>query len=189
MDDHTNGAGTDPQNPQEHRGPVEISALRARTGLAGFLLSRRWPDSVEEWGEFLLMAVRIAAAPGMLAQSTVFRVREELPDEPLPGAVGIVIAEGCVVGAGAVVPAGAGATLPPGLVVLHPPGQLPVSRMPSEVASGCVLLPGLPHLGLDHRAAWAASDYSGTISQMRTRAHLDPSSDVDTAVLAMLLAA
>lgn len=166
------------------RGPVEVSALHAGTGLAGFLLSNRWPDTTQEWGEFLLLAVQLAAVPGMLGRSTVFRVREELPDEPVPGAVGVVLAEGEVVGEHALPLARFAHPTPPGLVVLHPP------RGAGEpVASGCVLLPGLPHLGLDHRAAWAAADRTGHVSELRTRGDVDPARDVDTAVLALLLAA
>lgn len=46
----------------------------------------------------------MASVPGMLPTSTVFRVREELPDEPAPGTVGLVLAEGPVVGENAVLP-------------------------------------------------------------------------------------
>lgn len=177
------------RDPRRQSGAVEISALHGRAGLAGFLVSRRWPASVDEWGEFLLMAVRIAAAPGMLEQSTVFRVREELPDDPMPDAVGLVIAEGPVLGDRALPPTPVDDHLPPGLVVLHPPGVLSRRAAAGDVASGCVLLPGLLYLGLDHRAAWAQADRAGTVSELRTRANVDPSSDVDTAVLAMLIAA
>jgi hypothetical protein len=31
-------------------------------------------------------------------------------------------------------------------------------------ASGCVLLPGIPHLGLEHRAAWAETKPDGTVT-------------------------
>ena len=187
----------------ESRGAVEISALQGRTGLAGFLVAQRWPDNVHEWGEFLLMAVKIAAVPGMLGCSTVFRVREEVPEADVPGVVGIVISEGPVVGPRSAAGAGAGGVgvmgvgagavadcaLPPGLVVLHPPGTVSAREAPQEVASGCVLLPGLPHLGLDHQAAWARSDRLGSLSEMHTNGHVDPDGDVDTAVLALFLAA
>jgi hypothetical protein len=56
-------------------------------------------------------------------------------------------------------------------------------------ASGCVLLPGLPYLGLDHRAAWVETEADGTVTSMISRVSLDPNSDPDTAILAMLLAA
>jgi uncharacterized protein (TIGR02996 family) len=56
-------------------------------------------------------------------------------------------------------------------------------------ASGCVLLPGLPHLGLDHRAAWVEAESDGTVTSMVSRVGIDPISDPDTAILAMLLAA
>lgn len=176
----------------ETRRAVEISALQGRSGLAGFLVAQRWPDNVHEWGEFLLMAVKIAAVPGMLGCSMVFRVKEEVPDADVPGVVGMVIAEGPVMGQGprpSTTSLSAAAVVPPGLVVLHPPGTASVREVPEDVACGCVLLPGIPYLGLDHQAAWARSDRLGTLSEMHTNGHVDPNGDVDTAVLAMFLAA
>jgi hypothetical protein len=52
-----------------------------------------------------------------------------------------------------------------------------------------VLLPGLPHLGLEHRAAWVEAESDGTVTSMVSRVGIDPISDPDTAILAMLLAA
>ena len=57
------------------------------------------------------------------------------------------------------------------------------------MASGCVFLPGLPHLGLEHRAAWVEADVEGTVTQLVSRVGIDPQGNVDTAALAMLLAA
>jgi hypothetical protein len=56
-------------------------------------------------------------------------------------------------------------------------------------ASGCVLLPGLPHLGLEHRAAWVEAERDGTVTRLVSKVGVDPAQDPDTAVLAMLLAA
>ena len=168
------------------RAPVELAALCGRDGLAGFLLSNRWPDDTQEWADLLLLAVRVAAVPGLLPTSTVFRVREDAPKD-VPGAVAAMMAEGTVHGAGAIEPAHPGEPVPAGLVVLHPPGGRADGRVPARVASGCVLLPGLPHLGLEHRAAWATSD--GESAQVRLGSFVDPGQDVDTAVLALLLAA
>ena len=58
-----------------------------------------------------------------------------------------------------------------------------------EVASGCVFLPGLPHLGLDHRAAWVQADVDGTVTHLVSRSGVDPAGNADTAALALLLAA
>lgn len=167
---------------------IEVAMLRTSSGFAGLMLSGRWPDSTDEWARVLLLAVRFAAVPGVLEASTVFRVREEVPEEPTPGAVGLVLAEGPVVGEGAVEPQQFAAPLPPGLLVLHPPEEQ-ASIADSAVASGCVLLPGLPHLGLGHRAAWARSDRTGEHSTLRTGSEVEVARDVDTAVLAMLIAA
>ena len=49
--------------------------------------------------------------------------------------------------------------------------------------------PGLPYLGLEHRAAWVEAEADGTITSMVSRVGVDPISHPDTAILAMLLAA
>jgi hypothetical protein len=47
----------------------------------------------------------------------------------------------------------------------------------------------LPHLGLDHRAAWVEADVEGTVTHLVSKVGIDPHCDADTAALAMLLAA
>ena len=71
-------------------------SLRSTRGgsLKGFVVSGRWPDSTKEWAQLLMVAVRVASLPGLLSTTTIFGVREELPDEPAPGTVGLVLAEG-----------------------------------------------------------------------------------------------
>lgn len=169
---------------------IEISAFQSGGELRGFLVSGRWPDNTLEWVKFLLIAVRVAAVPGLLPYTTIFRVREELPDDPRPETVGVVMAEGTVTGIRALAPGALAGTQPPGLVVLHPPADTRPS-LPEfdQVASGCVLLPGIPELGLDHRACWAEADPAGSVTNLRAKAGIDPMADADTAVLAMLLAA
>ncbi|NLU85071.1 peptidase [Rhodococcus sp. HNM0569] len=170
--------------------PVGITPFQASGTLCGFVVSGRWPDSTKEWAQFLALTVRVGALPGLLRTSTVFGVREELPDDPAPDTVGIVIAEGPVLGDDAVAPGHFAAGPPPALLVLHPPSETtPTLPECAGSASGCVLLPGVPHLGLDHRAAWVESDSEGTVSAMVSRVGIDPGCDPDTAVLAMLLAA
>ncbi|WP_245581213.1 peptidase [Propionicicella superfundia] len=155
--------------------------------LRGFLILGRWPQDTVEWAQFLIVAVRTAAVPGMLpAGSTVFRVIEDLPDPAPYAAIGLVLIEGSLVGDDAIEPGRFGA-LPPALAVLHPPSESPGDR--AGTASGCLFLPGLPHLGLDHRAAWVETDADGVVTRLTSKADLDPRADVDTAVLAALIAA
>jgi hypothetical protein len=169
---------------------VEVSPLQSGGALSGFLLSGRWPATTLEWVRVLLLAVRVAAVPGLLPTTTVFRVREELPEPPPPDAVGLVMAEGTFTGEHRLEPGQFAGHQPPGLIVLHPPSETrPSLREINDVASGCVLLPGLPYLGLDHRAGWIEADVTGTITNMVSRSGVDPHADADTAVLAMLLAA
>jgi hypothetical protein len=52
-----------------------------------------------------------------------------------------------------------------------------------------VLLPGVPHLGLDHRAAWVEAEADGTVTKLLSRVGVDPREDPDIAVLATLCAA
>ncbi|MFD4458292.1 peptidase [Nocardia sp. NPDC058480] len=172
------------------QGPIGITPFQARGRLSGFVVSGRWPDTTKEWAQVLVLAVRVASMPGLLVTTTVFGVREELPDDPEPGTVGLVMAEGPVIGDEAIEPGRFAAHVPPALLMLHPPSETrPSLPECAGAASGCVLLPGVPHLGLEHRAAWAEAELDGTITSLVSRVGMDLISDPDTAVLAMLLAA
>lgn len=171
------------------RDVIGVSPFQAAGLLRGFVVSGRWPDTTKEWAQFLALAVQVASMPGLLATSTVFGVREELPEDPEPGTVGLVLADGPVVGETAVAPGRYARHQPSAILMLHPPSETTPSLPEcAGAASGCVLLPGLPHLGLDHRAAWVEAESDGTVTSMRSRVGIDPISDPDTAVLAMLLA-
>ena len=173
----------------DDRDLIGVSPFHAAGLLRGFVISGRWPDTTKEWAQFLALAVRVASMPGLLATSTVFGVREELPEDPEPGTIGLVVAEGPVIGEFALSPGRFADRQPAALLMLHPPSETTPSLPEcAGAASGCVLLPGLPHLGLDHRAAWVEAESDGTVTSMVSRVGLDPISDPDTAVLAMLLA-
>ena len=74
--------------------------------------------------------------------------------------------------------------------MLHPPSEtVPSTPEYIGVASGAVLLPGVPHLGLDHRAAWVEAEADGTVTKLISRVGVDPREDPDIAVLATLCAA
>lgn len=79
----------------------------------------------------------------------------------------------------------------PGWAVLHPAGTMPTPDLDEAgsepVAVGSLLLPGVPAIGLDHRAAWAAVDISGRVAHMRYTGHVNGSETLDLAVLAALL--
>jgi hypothetical protein len=170
--------------------PIGVAPFHSRGALKGFVISGRWPDSTKEWAQFLMVAVRVASLPGLLSTTTVFGAREELPDEPEPGTVGLVLAEGTVFGESAIQPGYFADHQPPALLMLHPPSETTPSLPECNgAASGCVLLPGLPYLGLEHRAAWVEAEADGTITSMVSRVGVDPISHPDTAILAMLLAA
>lgn len=169
---------------------VEIAPLASGGHLGGFLVSGRWPESTMEWQQLLVLVVRFASVPGMLQLTTIFVVEEEQPEDcPVP-AVGLIRAEGTVIGDDALEPGHFEGRQPTGLFALHPPRET-VPDLPEfpDTASGCLLLPGLPHLGLDHRASWAHVDSSGAVTLLHSLAGVDPWEDADTAVLAMLLAA
>jgi hypothetical protein len=168
---------------------VEVSPLQSRGSLYGFMVSGRWPDNTVEWAQFLVLAVRMAAVPGLLPITTVFSVRDDVPDEPRPGAVGLVVAEGPLIGDRALSPGLFSHPYPAGLVVLHPPSSTVASVPDYDVASGCVFLPGLPLLGLSHRAAWVEAGRDGTVTHLVSKYDVDPQSNADTAALSVLLAA
>ena len=177
-------------DPQPDPRVVEVAPRESGGNLAGFLLLRNWPRDTVEWAKLLVMAVRMAAVPGFLPTSTVFSIDDEHGRTVHPGAGGIIIAAGPVVGVGARAPGDLAPTpLPPGLLVLHPP-KCTVAEPPGrDTASGCFFFPGLPHLGLDHRAAWARADMGGNVTHLRSKGDVDPYADADTAALASLLAA
>lgn len=169
---------------------IEVAPFHSRGVLHGFVVFGRWPDSTKEWAQLLGIAVRVASTPGLLPTTTVFGTREELPENPGTGSVGLLVAEGTISGRTAIAPGCFADRQPSALLMLHPPSEtipsLPECR---GAASGCVLLPGLPYLGLEHRAAWVEAEADGTITSMVGRVGVDPVSHPDTAVLAMLLAA
>ncbi|MFM7212151.1 MAG: peptidase [Actinomycetota bacterium] len=169
---------------------IEVSAFSGKDrSLAGFLLSGRWPENTREWTQFLAIAVRFAAMPGLVPTTMVFRAVEELPDDPDPETVGLVTVAGPVLGEGAPLPGQFADPQPPALLVLHPPSETRPSTPEAEgVASGCVLLPGVPHLGLDHRAGWVEAEADGTVTRLVSRVGVDLSIDPDIAVLATLCA-
>ncbi len=170
-------------------GPIKASPFhRLDYSLAGFVLSGRWPESTKEWTQLLAFAVRIAAVPGMVLTTAVFRAIEDTPDDPTPDAVGLVTDEGPVLSETGPRPGQFIHPSPPAIFVLHPPHE-GLRTGPNAVASGCVLLPGIPYLGLDHRAAWVEADSNGTIIKLVSADAVDPMSDPDLAVLATLCAA
>ena len=173
------------------RQPVEVSAFHRRDfSLAGFLLHGRWPDTTLEWSQVLTLAVRIAAVPGLLATTTVFRATDATPQDATPKAVGAMASAGPVLGDDAPGPGSLAAPRPPALFILHPPSETRASLPEAEgAASGVVWLPGLPELGLEHRAVWVEAEPDGTISRLLSAVDVDPWQDPDLAVLATLVAA
>ncbi len=170
---------------------IQVSPMhRADLSLAGLLLHGRWPESMREWVQVLLLAVRVAAVPGTVPTTEVFRARDarevEAPGDP----VGVVAYEGPAIGSGAPGPGAFALETPTALMVLHPPAETVTEMREDEgAASGCLLLPGLPELGLEHRAAWVQADAQGNISRLLSTARVRPMTDPDLAVLATLLAA
>ena len=74
--------------------------------------------------------------------------------------------------------------------MLHPPDETRHSTPEAEAAaSGCLLLPGLPHLGIEHRAAWVEAEHDGTITKLLSSVGVNPADDPDLAVMTALLAA
>jgi hypothetical protein len=120
----------------------------------------------------------------------VFRSVDELPDDPQPDTVGLVTWAGPVIGDDAPRPGDLATPLPTALFVLHPPSETTPSTPESAgAASGALLLPGVPHLGLDHRASWVEAEADGTVTRLISRVGVDPGEDPDIAVLATLCAA
>ena len=171
--------------------PIEVSPFHNRDlSLAGLLLHGRWPDSIREWAQVLTLAVRMAAVPGIVPTTEVFRARDDVSVSAEGEPVGVVACEGPAVGDAAPGPGAFQSASPPALMVLHPPSETFVEFPEDEgAASGCLLLPGIPDLGLEHRAAWVQADASGNVSRLLRANAVDPMDDPDLAVLATLVAA
>ncbi len=183
-----------PERPESTS--VELAPLhRPSVGLAGFLVSGRWPETTREWINVLTLAVRLAAVPGLVPTTSLYRTSDDRPDEDPerpgpPGVVGAIALAGRALEAGERADSGEEPRPSAALMLLHPPSETPTTTPDVDVvASGCVLLPGVPHLGLDHRAAWVEAEPDGTVTRLVARRGVDPSRDPDTAVLAMLMVA
>lgn len=167
-----------------NRKPVEVSAYHKRDfSLAGFLLHGRWPDTTLEWSQVLAWAVRIAAIPGILRTTTVFQATEDAPEN--------IDAVGVMASAGPVLEQRPGSLTgtPPALLLLHPPSETRASLPEADgAASGVVWLPGVPEIGLEHRAAWVEAEADGTVTRLLSAVDVDPWQDADLAVLATLVA-
>lgn len=172
-------------------GQVQVSPFHHDDlSLAGLVLHGRWPETVREWAQVLFLAVRIAAVPGAVPTTEVFRARDDVPVEAEGDPIGLVTCEGPAIGADAPAPGSFSVPAPLALMVLHPPSETPVELPEDEgAASGCLLLPGIPELGLEHRAAWVQADARGQVLRLVRARGMDPMSDPDLAVLAALLVA
>ena len=139
--------------------------------LKGFVVSGRWPDSTKEWAQLLMVAVRVASLPGLLSTTTIFGVTRGAARRTRSRAPSAWCSPRApVVGESAVPPGYFAEQQPPALLMLHPPSEtMPSLPECSGAASGCVLLPGLPHLGLEHRAAWVEAESDGTVTSMVSR--------------------
>ena len=183
----TLGAWRSQEVPVTHQ--VEIAPFaRKDMTLAGFVMSGRWPQSTREWAQVLVLAVRLAAVPGFVPTTSLFLAQDDVPDDPAPDNVGILTNSGPLIGDRA--PRPGSIDTPPALFVLPPPEETQHSTPEAEgAASGCLLLPGLPHLGIEHRAAWVEAESDGTVTKLLSRLGVRTGDDPDLAVMAALLAA
>lgn len=78
-----------------------------------------------------------------------------------------------------------------GWAVVHPAGSIDVPELDEPngfpIATGSLLLPGVPEIGLSHRAAWGAVDTAGRVANMQYTSRASGNETVDLAVLTALL--
>lgn len=166
---------------------IEMSPFHRRDfSLAGVVVSGRWPDTTREWVQLMTLIVRLAAVPGVVPRSEIFRATDEVEHEPVPGAVGLIVDHQP---AAAAVTAPAPITVPPAVLVVHPPDATRQAAGYDTSASGVLLLPGIPQIGMEHRAIWVQAQADGTVARLVSTEAADPCSDPDIAVLASLIAA
>lgn len=145
------------------------------------------PQRTSDWMRTLVLALAYVATARPLATSTLYTAEPGtgtvaatlIPITPL---VGDTVASGELDDLSAM----------PGWVVLHPAGIVDTPDLDEPdglpLATGSLLLPGLPEIGLDHRAAWAAVDTTGQVAHMRYTGHATGSENVDLALLTALFA-
>ncbi|MGD9955733.1 MAG: hypothetical protein AB7O74_07420 [Candidatus Nanopelagicales bacterium] len=193
-------------------------SLHPVTGaLEGFTVHDRYPRDTTEWVNLLAVVVTHAALhPVSVPRPMLFAVldlsdtdavgsyRETLPDDARAGLVEDDAPTEVsppflrITALGAVADPAAEEPLrlvhPLGAAVLHPLGATRVDDeeerddVPGS-AAGCLLLPGIPEVGLDHRAAWAAVREDGLVSRLTYTSHASPALDPDVAYLSTVMAA
>lgn len=141
---------------------------------------------MREWVQVMKLAAQLATVPGILPRSEIFRATEELPDEPEPGTVGLIVNHGPAL---SVIRDDERIAPPPALFVLHPPSETTTSPGYEATASGVLLLPGLPQLGLENQVVWVEVERDGTLARLVTASGVDPFADPDVAVLLNRIAA
>lgn len=159
---------------------------RTDKSLAGLVVSGRWPNELREWVHLMLLLTRLATTPGLVLTSEIFAATETLPDTPAEDAVGTIMDRGP---ANDLERVSGDSSVPAAALVLHPPGVAHESPGFHGTATGALLLPGLPHLGLAHQAAWVEVEPDGTVARLATALITSPSTDPDVVVLTHLLAA
>lgn len=193
-------------------------SLNPATGaLEGFTVHDRYPRDTTEWVNLLAVVVTHAALhPVSVPRPLLFAVldlsdteavgsyREALPDDARAGLVdddaGTDVSPPFlrITALGAVADPAAEEPLrlvhPLGAAVLHPLGATRVDDEEERddvpvSAAGCLLLPGIPEVGLDHRAAWAAVREDGLVSRLTYTSHASPALDADVAYLTTVMAA
>lgn len=193
-------------------------ALHPVTGaLEGFTVHDRYPRDTAEWVNLLAVVVTHAALhPVSVTRPLLFAVLD-LSDadsveafrdaEPHDRQTGLVRDDDSaevsrpylrITALGPVADPAAEEPLrlvqPLGAAVLHPLGTTRIDDeeerddVPGS-AAGCLLLPGIPEVGLDHRAAWAAVREDGLVSRLTFTSHASPEVDPDVAYLATVMAA
>lgn len=153
--------------------------------LTGFYLPAPLPSTTTEWTLVLAAVVSISASPGRLLNTCVFS-----PDSSYSAQGGhehVFPLVGTVNGNNALGPGSLASPAPDAAFLIHPPEHTQPSTPETEgAASGAVLLPGVPQLGLTHRAGWAEVSHQGSVTKLLSSTNVDVTTDVDLAVLEAL---
>lgn len=130
---------------------VEVTALcRKNFELFALAVHKRWPNNIKEWCELLHIAVQISAVEGLVKKDSIFAgVKTQIE---VPETIGLLEYK-----SEAVDTAGLKYREGTALMLLHAPQD--------GVGNGTLLLPGVPHLGLDHRACWVKAEQDGTVHE------------------------
>ena len=157
---------------------IHLQAFWEDDQLAGYAITGRRPADPSEWACVLASVLHHGVLhPRAIPHPTLFAIDDATDiDSPEPDLLAVVHPIGAVLEQDQLPEL---LMTPLAVAVAHP---LP-RYAPGERSHGCLLIPGMPQLGMSPQAAWASVAVTGEITQLRSRSDISVGLDVDLTVL------